>query len=64
MSGTAHFIHFVLTMLTGLIWAPIWLICALCSGSSQKKRDRDMMRRNTEALEEMNRVNKWRGYRD
>lgn len=64
MSGGAHFAWFILTLLTGLLALPLWIICALCYGSSQKKRDREMMRRNTEALEEMNRVNKWRGYRD
>lgn len=64
MSGGAHFAWFILTLLTGFLALPLWIICALCCGSSQKKRDRDMMRRNTEALEEMNRVNKWRGYRD
>jgi hypothetical protein len=39
MSGLAHFIHFVLTMLTGALWLPIWIICALCCGSSRRKRD-------------------------
>lgn len=64
MSGGAHFAWFILTLLTGFLALPLWIICALCCGSSQKKRDRDMMRRNTEALEEMNRVNKWRRHHD
>lgn len=64
MSGTAHFIWFILTILTGFITLPLWIICALCCGASQKKKDRALLLRQTEALEEMNRVNKWKGYRE
>ncbi len=64
MSGGAHFIHFILTMLTGLLWLPIWIICGLCCGSSQKKRDREMMRRNTEALEKLAKIDMYKGYRE
>ena len=42
MSGTAHFVHFILTLLTGFIWLPIWIICALCCGSGRKKREMRM----------------------
>lgn len=38
MSGFAHCIHFVLTLLTGFIWLPIWIIHALCAGSSNRKK--------------------------
>jgi len=42
MSGMAHFVHFILTMLTGFIWLPIWIICAICIGSGRKKREMRM----------------------
>lgn len=64
MSGGAHFVHFILTLLTGFIWLPIWIICALCIGSGQKKRDRKLQERQLAALEEMARVNKWKGWND
>lgn len=50
MSGIGHFIHFVLTLLTGLWWAPVWLICALCIGSGRKKREMQMKREELELL--------------
>lgn len=64
MSGGAHFAWFILTLLTGLLALPLWIICALCCGSSQKKRDREMMRRNTEALEKLAKIDMYNGYRD
>jgi len=64
MSGGAHFAWFILTLLTGFLALPLWIICALCCGSSQKKRDREMMRRNTEALEKLAKIDMYKGYRD
>lgn len=64
MGALGHFIWFILTILTGFLALPLWIICAICMGSSQKKKDRALLLRQTEALEEMNRVNKWKGYRD
>ena len=53
MSGMAHFIHFILTMLTGFIWLPIWIICAICCGSGRKKREMKMKEEELELLREL-----------
>lgn len=58
MSGLAHFLHFVMTLLTGFIWLPIWIICAICCGSSQKKREMDMKKEELELLRELVRKSK------
>lgn len=50
MSGIGHFIHFVLTLLTGGFWIPVWIICALCIGSGHKKRERARQREELELL--------------
>jgi hypothetical protein len=44
MSGSSHFIHFIMTILTGCLWLPIWIIAALCCGSSRRKKEMDMKR--------------------
>lgn len=62
MSAGSHLVHIVLCFLTGLLWVPIYIICIISAGNSRKKKDRDLMERQTKALEEINRVNKWRGY--
>lgn len=64
MSGGAHFVWFILTLLTGFLALPFWIIAALCCGSSQKKRDRKIQERQLAALEELARVNKWKGWND
>jgi hypothetical protein len=64
MSGGAHLLWFILTLLTGFIALPFWIICAICCGSSQKKRDRQLQERQLAILEEMNRVNKFKGWMD
>ena len=61
MSGLGHFVWFILTLLTGFIALPFWIIAALICGSSQKKRDRHLQERQLAALEELARVNKWKG---
>lgn len=64
MSGSAHFVWFILTILTGFIALPLWIICAICCGSSRKKKDRELMERQVKALEEMNRRDMWSRYRE
>lgn len=64
MSGMGHFVWFVLTLLTGFLALPFWIIAALMCGSSQKKRDRQLQERQTAALEELARVGKWKGFMD
>ena len=53
MSGIAHFVHFVLTLLTGFVWLPIWIICAICIGSGRKKREMDMNKEQLELLRQL-----------
>lgn len=64
MSGLGHFVWFILTLLTGFVALPFWIIAALMCGSSRNKKDRELMERQTKAIEEMNRINSWKGYRD
>lgn len=64
MSGLGHFVWFILTLLTGFIALPFWIIAALICGSSQKKRDSQLQERQLAALEELARVNKWKGWND
>ena len=64
MSGMGHFVWFVLTLLTGFIALPFWIIAALMCGSSQKKRDRQLQERQLAALEELARIDKHRGWMD
>ena len=62
MSGMGHFVWFILTLLTGFIALPFWIIAALMCGSSQKKRDRQLQERQTAALEKLARANKLKGW--
>lgn len=64
MSGFSHFVHLILCILTGFLWIPVYVLCIICSGNTRKKKDRELMERQTKALEEMARIEKWRGYRD
>ena len=38
MSTFAHFIHLILTILTGALWLPVWLLCAI-SASGKRRRE-------------------------
>lgn len=58
MSGGAHFVHFILTLLSGFIWLPLWIICAICCGSGRKKREMDMKKEELELLRELVRKKK------
>ena len=64
MSGFSHFVHLILCLLTGFLWIPVYVLCIICSGNSRKKKDRELMERQTRALEEMNRRNMWSNYRE
>lgn len=64
MSGIAHIIHFILTILTGGFWLPIWILCALCSGSSKRNKMQKLQEENNKLLSEIARQDKWKGYRD
>jgi hypothetical protein len=63
MSAGGHLFHAILTILF-FPWALVWLVCAISSGNSRKKKYRELMERQTKAIEEMNKINTWRGYRD
>lgn len=63
MSGFAHVVFLIMT----IIFPPIlliWILCACSASGARKKKDRELMERQTKALEEMARIEKWRGWRD
>lgn len=45
MSGSGHFLHFVMLILTGGMWLPVWVVCALICGSSRKKEELELLRK-------------------
>ena len=57
MSGLAHFAHFVMCILTGFLWVPIWLICALICGSSKRNKMEKLMKEQNELLRKLNERN-------
>ena len=63
MSGLSHCFHLIMTIIF-FPWIFIWVICAVSAGNSNKKMDREMQARQTAALEELARVNKWKGWND
>lgn len=63
MSGLSHVVFLILT----IIFPPfviLWIICAVSAGNSRKKADRKLQERQLAALEELARVNKWKGWND
>ena len=36
---TSHIAHFILCILTGFIWLPIWVLCGLCNMRHNSKVD-------------------------
>ena len=63
MNGFAHVVFLIMT----IIFPPIiliWILCACSASGARKKKDRELMERLTKALEEMARIEKWRGWRD
>lgn len=63
MSGLAHVCHLIMTIIF-FPWIIVWVGCAVSSGNSRKKKDRELMERQTAALEEMARINKYKGWMD
>lgn len=66
MSAGGHLFHAILTILF-FPWALVWLVCAISSGNSRKKKDRELLERQTKALEELaraNKINQWRGWQN
>ena len=64
MSGPAHFVWFILTLMTGLIALPLWIICALCCGSSKRNKMQKLQEENNQLLKKIQQQNMYRGYRD
>lgn len=63
MSGIAHCFHLVLTLIF-FPWVLVWICCAVSAGNKKRKEDRRLQERQTAALEELARVNKWKGFMD
>lgn len=53
MSGLGHFVWFILTLITGFIALPFWIIAALMCGSSRKKEERAMKKEELELLRQL-----------
>lgn len=53
MSGMGHLLHFVMLVLTGGFWLPVWVVCALVCGSSRKKEERAMKKEELELLRQL-----------
>ena len=53
MSGMGHFVWFILTLLTGMLALPFWIIAALMCGSGRKKREMDMKKEELELLRQL-----------
>jgi hypothetical protein len=58
MTGTAHFFNCILTLLTGGVWLPVWILLALCCGSGRRDREMKMKQEELELLRELVRKNK------
>lgn len=63
MSAGGHLFHAILTILF-FPWALVWLVCAISSGNKTKKKDRELMERQTAAMEKLADIQKWKSYRD
>lgn len=53
MSSMAHFVWFILTLLTGFIALPFWILAALMYGSGRKKREMEMKKEQLELLRQL-----------
>lgn len=53
MSGLGHFGWFILTLLTGFIALPFWVIAALICGSNRNKEERAMKKEELELLKQL-----------
>lgn len=58
MSAGGHFCWFILTLLTGMMALPLWILCALCCSSSHKKREMAMKKEELELLKQIVKQNK------
>lgn len=52
MSGLAHFIHFIITILF-FPWVIVWIICAASAGNKHKKNMKELSRENNELLRKL-----------
>lgn len=67
MGAFGHISFLILT----IIFPPmivLWVVCALCGGSSKRKKALDLQKQNNELLaklvEQQKQQNIWRGYRE
>lgn len=35
--STSHIIHLIMCVLTGALWLPVWIVCALINSQANKK---------------------------
>jgi len=52
MSGFAHFVHFIITILF-FPWVIIWIICAVSASNKHKKSMKDLQIENNQLLRKL-----------
>ncbi len=63
MNGLSHCFFLVLT----IIFPPfilLWVCVAVSAGNQRKRKDRQLQERQLAALEELARINQWKGWND
>jgi len=63
MSAPAHVVWFILSVLFPPL-VTLWILCAICGGSSKRKTQTELMREQNELLRELKQQNMYRNYRD
>jgi hypothetical protein len=64
MGAFGHIICFILTLITGGLFIPLWILLALCGGSSKRKTQTDLLREQNQLLKDLKQQNMYKGYRD
>lgn len=41
---TSHILHLILSLITGGLWIPVWMLCALSNGIERRRIDRQLNR--------------------
>lgn len=61
MSALGHVFNLIMTIIF-FPWIIVWVGCAVSAGNRRKKKDEQLMERQTKALEELARIEKYRGW--
>lgn len=44
MSGLAHFFHFIMCLLTGFLWLPVWILFILIYASKNRREELKLLK--------------------